>query len=279
MAYAEKRINKVIADRVNHLPDEIKEEVHQEILIRVWRAYQRLDDSGTWRKFIQEHVAKGVHDYMRSGKGFQEEKWEKGKSKAKVAIPDPDTEETETVDTDDVAPETESADVPTEPIQDVHRFKQRLSHRMEVVNSEDNSSLDVGDIAGLCGVHSGPISFDDRKFNWDLIARMAKVDPRLHLFAKYVAGSTQEEMAADFGVSRERLSQRLLSFDLWLDNECQGNPWARQALFAFDLEEAYGIPPHERGDMGLGWENEPVDLSSKESLSLMSLFKQEKFDF
>lgn len=281
LEYAGKQADKIMNEKASHLPREQKEEVRQNALVRAWKAYECLDIDKGWMSFIQRHAKGALLDYLREGKGFKETQWDDiEKEESKKVDPEIENERAEIDDdkqSDEDAPETIEAPTCGLPIPQPRKIKQRLNQRMSTVNQEDDRSLDVGEVAGIYGVH---IDFDESisaQVNWDLVARMASVDPQIHLIAKLIRGFTETSLAPDFGVTREMLSQRLYAFGLWLDDEYGNNPWARQALYAFGLEEAYGVPIPKRGDQKLGWGHDPVNLDSSDSLSLMSLFKQFEF--
>lgn len=282
LEYARKQADKFLKDRAAHLPPEQKDEVRQEAQIRAWKVYDQIDPEKGWMSFIQWHCKGAILDYLRDGKGFKESAWrDDEKEEAKKTDPDfcaeIDTEESDEEESLQDAPGASEISGSTSALPKPRKSKQYLNARVSTVSQEDDRSLDVGEIAGLHGVHIAPGQSISERVQWDLVARMSAVDPQIHLIAKIIRGFSETSLAPDFGVTREMLSQRLYSFGFWLDDEYGNNPWARQALFAFGLEEAFGVPIQSRGDQGLGWNHEPVNLDSSDSLSLMSLFKQFEF--
>jgi len=283
MAYADRQIDLYLRNLASHLPAEIRDEIRQEARMHCWEAYQRIDRE-TWKSFIQRRAEGAIKDYIRAGAGFKELGYSKSdKSEPDETSPESDDEsaesEAENDEVENSAQDAREEGGRTLPPKTPGKFKQRLSQRVSVISSDEDHALDCEEIAGLCGVYTEANMFDKVHIQWDLVARMAAVDPLIHLVAKFIRGMTEQELAPGFGVTREMLSQRIHAFGLWLDDECGGSLWARQALYAFGLEEHYGIPIEERGDKILGWENEPVDLDSSKSLELMSLFQQEEFPF
>jgi len=285
LAYAGKQADKYLRKHASHLPDEQKDEIRQETLLRVALAYGELDPSRGWKAFVQTHARGSVLDYLRAGSGFKETGWAKSDPDADDdAVSPEDMNSSEGVDFDGEAISSPVAAFDPSPCGSAptraQKFSQRLNRRASVVSAEDDQALDVEEIAGLHGIHSEAEESSFVNPKWDLIARMAAVDPEIHLIAKILRGFTQTELAKGFEVTREMLSQRIRIFFNKLDDpQFYHSPWVRQTIFAFGLEEFYHVPQKERGDRGLGWENSPVDLDSAKSLELMTLFHQAEFNF
>jgi DNA-directed RNA polymerase specialized sigma24 family protein len=273
LQYATKQVDKYLKDHASHLPPEQKDEIRQEALFRVSNAYADIDPSRGWKAFVQMHSRGAVLDYLRDGTGFKETKWDESN---REIVPE--------LETYAAGGDEEHEDEPDEAlvvqVPERKKFKQRLNQRVVVVSSDDNRALDVEEIAGIFGVHSEADDSNIFKPKWELVARMAAVDPEIHLVAKILRGFTQTELAPGFGVTREMLSQRIRIFFNKLDDpQFYHSPWIRQIIYAFGLEDMYCVPHKERGDQGLGWNNDPIDLDSCNSLSLMTLFQQEEFNF
>jgi len=66
-SYATKSIAHAIFKNAYYFPNEIKEELEQEAMLRVWKAYQVLDVSKGWKSFIQLHCTGAVLDYLKKG--------------------------------------------------------------------------------------------------------------------------------------------------------------------------------------------------------------------
>lgn len=272
LLYAGKQVDKYLKDHAAHLPREQKEEVRQEALLRVANAYPNLDPSRGWKSFVQNHARGGVLDYLRDGTGFKETRW----------VDPVDEEEMDSVESEDADDELEAdgeagTSVRGQPIAARPKFKQRLNQRVSIVSTDDGRTLDVGEVAGIYGVHNAAEEASIWPVRWDLVARMAAVDPEIHLIAKILRGFSQTELAPGFKVTREMLSQRIRTFFRKLDDpEFYHSPWVAQTIYAFGLSERYHM---DEKDQGIGWENEPVDLDSKDTLALMSLFQQLEFSF
>ena len=281
--YAEKQADKALRDSASQLPAEHKDEIRQKILIRAWKAYATLDASQGWKSFIQHHAKGAVKDYQRSGEGWKESRWDETRTK-------PEAVTTGSTNFDDPSPDTQEAHEPDNALECLEgddlisvapnpapapsRFKPRLSQRVSTVNSEDDRSLDVEEIAGIAGVFADPRQLT-AGVRWELVARMASVDRELHLVAKLIRGFTQQQLAQDAGCTREMLSQRFYGFIANLDSpENYHSRWWAQIIFALGLCEEYGMPDQ---DQALGWDLPPVDLDSPLTISLMPLMKQEEF--
>lgn len=221
LAYAEKSVKYHLMKLAIDWPVEQREEMQQNAMLRIIEAYPKIK-AVHWKSFVQLHCRGAVLDYKRDGKGFEESDWGLIEKAAAGGA---------------------------------HAF------RAEVFN-EDNESQDVETIAGLNGVNSETGMPEESVFHprWDLIARMASKDPLIHLIAKRLLGFTQEELAAPFGVSRERIAQRTAIFWEKLDDpRFYDLNWVKQTIFAFGLSEFYQM---EDKDLGVGWGYEPIDLYS-----------------
>lgn len=265
--YAIKQVQKSIRDRAAHLPKEQAEEIAQEALIRCANAYGSLDPERGWKAFVQTHCLGACLDYLRDGNGFKENRWDD-----KPEEPDP-----EPPVTDEEHQEREAPPPAAVQAKNAGRFRPRRLHRRVSVVNEDSQALDVEEVAGIAGVFSLQEGDDlDLRPRWELVARMASVDREILLVAKILRGFTQTELADDMGCTREMLSQRIRSFFSRLDSpEFYHSRWVRATIYAFGLEDRYHVPQKERGHQGVGFDLRPLDLDARESLSLMTLMKQE----
>jgi DNA-directed RNA polymerase specialized sigma24 family protein len=228
-------LNKLAPD----LPREQKDEISQRALQRIVQAYARLDPEKGWKAFTQTHCRGAVLDYIREGAGFEE------------TAGDPRKDEKRKANDDELAKDI------------AKRCSESLRTRVSMV-SDDDRSLDVEEIAGIHGIFAEDPEFEVDP-NWNLVARMASVDEDIHLVAKVLLGRTQESLSEMFGVTRERLSQRVQEFVERLDApEFYHNRWVRQTIFAFGLSGVYGM---DKFDEGLGYEFEPVDLLKDETVN------------
>jgi DNA-directed RNA polymerase specialized sigma24 family protein len=65
--YAKKSVLFYIEKKAPYLSRELKEEIEQDAMLRVWQAYQNLDPQRGWKSFIQLHCNGSVLDYLKSG--------------------------------------------------------------------------------------------------------------------------------------------------------------------------------------------------------------------
>lgn len=240
LEYAEKQIKYYIKENASYLPEEQKDEIRQEASIRLLSAYDRIDPEKGWMSFVQSHCWGSVMDYLRSGDGFEESG---------------DKEEED----DPAAPKTQKAP----------KLKKRIS-----LTSYDGEDRDLEHILGANGIFiedEDPSEFMVHP-NWDLIARLASRDEKVHLVAKILMGCTQTAEADNFGVSRERLSQRIREFFDELDKpENLHSKVINQTIYAFGLSQYFGMEPV---DNGVGWDWPPVDLKSANSKEEIERFIQ-----
>lgn len=235
--YAQKQVEIYLHKHGSDLPYEQKDEVRQNALMRAWVAYQGLDPERGWKSFIQQHCHGAVLDYIRDGRGFEESGWETKK------------------DDDELDPDTG--------LKVGEKWPDRIKHRFEVYDADTETVLDVEEVAGLNGVFFDCIDADRSQMNprWPLVARLASLNERTHLVAMTLLGYSQTELAATFGCSRERLSQMIKEFCLWIDNP--ENLYSRevnQTIFAFGMSKIFHQPDE---DNGYGWNLLPVNLFEK----------------
>jgi len=240
LLYAEKQIKIFVAKFGNNVPREHRQEMAQVARLRIFEAYERIDHRG-WKSFTQQHCRGAILDYLRWGDGFQERRLEKKR------------------------------DVPLEAV----KKGLRLRSRIQIVTDSGND-LSLEAVLGMFGVFAK----DDSRLlntNWELVARMARVDADIHLVAKLLLGFTQTELSSMFMVSRERLTQRLQDFCIGLDspNKYYSN-WIAQKIFAFGLSKYFH---QEERDLGFGWEYDPVDLDSNDINYIASIAPQLYFKF
>ena len=287
LKYATDQVDRLLREKAAHLQHEHRDEVRQEALIRVAKAYAELDVTRGWKSFVQTHCKGAILDYLRAGTGFKESRWgdpipEEADAADQIEPEEVSIEGEESEEAESALEALGEASVPDggTGLPRPKKFKQRLHQRVTVMSSDWESTLDAESIAGIFGVHTSRKESGIFNPNWDLIARMAAVDPEILLIAKTLRGFSQTDMAPGFSVTRERLSQRIRLFRDRLDSpEFYQSPWTRQTIYAFGLEEFYLVPLKDRGDNGMGWNNEPIDLDSDECEALMTLFFQEEFRF
>ncbi len=217
LKYAKPLLRKFVSERCADLPIEQKEEIYQDASIRLWEAYQGLDPERGWKSFVYNHCFGTVMDYLKSGKGFEEESWSIKKEEEHEAI-----------------------------------HVNKIRHRVSIVNSEDDT-VDIDQVLGMHGKFADA-KVGASKINWELLSRMASVDLPLRAFLQHIRGHNLEEIAATRGQSRTRVGQLVQEFiDRFDDPDLAADPWMDQVIWAlglsshFDLEdcdqsEIHGIP-------------------------------------
>jgi hypothetical protein len=111
------------------------------------------------------------------------------------------------------------------------------------------------------GIQLEEIEFDG--VDWDLISRMARGDHGLHILVRHFFREEPMSTLTDiFGVSRERIGQRLQDFlDGFNGPPLKYSSWRRQVIFALGLSCAFDLPSVDTGE---GWTYEPVDFERRE---------------
>lgn len=72
LKYAKPIIYKFINKYGSDIPKEQKEEIEQEVYLRLLENFKRIDQDLGWRSFTYNHCFGGVLDYLKAGDGFKE---------------------------------------------------------------------------------------------------------------------------------------------------------------------------------------------------------------
>ncbi len=226
--YATPLIHKFIGASASDLPREQKEEITQQAMLRLWKAYADLNADDGWKSFVYNHCRGAVLDYLKFGNGFQESKWSLH--------------------------------------HDAKKKTPKLSKRVQPSDTDDESpELQLDRIAGAHGIFS-ELDPDKIEIKWHLLARMASQDEHLHAFAKYLRGLSVEEMAPVFGLCRTRVSQMVQAFiDRFDDPEHSDCVWFKQCCYALGISKQLGMtdePARYPNGNFVGFNLKPVDLDS-----------------
>ena len=237
LAYAEPIIQKFISQHAIDLPYEQKDEIKQSARLRILQAYQNLDADAGWRAFAYIHARGAVLDYLKFGKGFQEQGWSLRKEEENGS-----------------------------------RNQLKIFMRMDLRQTDSSEdAFNIDQALGMNGVYSEQDTekeIDAIEINWDLLSRMAAKDQELHVFAKYIRGIGLEQMAPVFALKRARIGQLIQSFvERFDDPERADEPWFKQTCFALGICKLLGMPQVDQSDVlgfKVGWNYEPVNLDSLE---------------
>ncbi|MAD98800.1 MAG: hypothetical protein CMB99_15860 [Flavobacteriaceae bacterium] len=243
LSYLDAQVRRNLNIYASTLPFEQKDEIIQDARLRIIRYSKKYDiekDKG-WKALIQKKSRGYVLDYIRGRKGFMESKLGSDEQKSDEQDGQTPKPYTKRVSTTGVGPDGE--DILERVIDSKH-------------HCDLKSNLDQA--------------------NWDLISRMAFHDPLIHIVAKRILGFSQDELATIFRVSRERISQCEREFREKLDSpDYIKSRWVAQTIYAFGLSDQY----HQNtGDLGIGYEYEPVDLMSDSDNYLEQISPQLSFD-
>lgn len=236
IAYAHRTAVRYISHKNTGLPHEQREEIQQDAMLRVIRIYPRIENKG-WKSFIQKHIMGVSKDYYKTGSGFEENKTLCHKKKLDPAL------------------------------DDFESLAYRISNHLESQGLEEPAQ-DIETILAQNGVNAVEEFSLPICPNWPLLSRMARKDEDLRLVGKLLAGFTHTALSAEFGITRERLSQKVREFFARLDApEGVGDSWIEQCIFALGLCEYFGMP---NKDLKIGWEYDPVDMKVTEAPTFYS---------
>lgn len=289
LRYALGNVRKQIYDIAGYIPDEQKEEIEQEAMVRVIALYPKLDPSKGWKSFVYTHAVGAVKDYQKLGHGFSETRKSLGSNieelklllKAfKDAARDKclnikvDGEEFDFASLEDL--DEEIAEFEKDINSSISRAP-NLRDRVEV-KDEKGRTMDVEQILGMNGVFSrdGELC---REINWNLLARLASNDKELHALALNLKGFSLEAIAPVFGLSPQRVHGMIQSFTARFKVKLMfHDPRFKQVLYALGLCEYFDLPHVDQSlihSTKIGWDLDPVDLDSCTPLPT----KQISFEF
>lgn len=227
-------------------PEEHRQEMEQDALERIWKAYQRIDRPD-WKGFIQNHCRGAILDYIKMGRGFAEENLTIKNPKEKVL----------------------------EKYPNMLRHRQYPGKTKEGKEMQNDPEIVAGQYYDLLTDHLP--ERPDIKIDWEMIALIAPLDRDLHITAKLLLGFKLTELAEIFNVKREHISQRFNVFIKRLDDPRYiGDQWVENIIWALGLNEVYGleVPPRE-----IKFHVEQVDLWSTEKISGKKVPIQLSFKF
>lgn len=236
-------INKYGAD----IPDEHKEEIEGDAYVRLLEAYPRLDKELGWKSFTYNHCRGAVLDYLKFGKGTQENKWSIRK-------------------------------------EEDHKSRSRNKIKERVfLESSDGEEYDLDQVIGEAGLFS-EINIKEVNINWDLVARMSSCDESIHATAKWLRGFKIDEISRGFGVSRSKVAQLIQAFIFRFDDPAYClDTWFLQTAYAFGLCGKLGLKPIDQSKVvgyPIGWNIAPINLDSNKIMEIresvqLSLFEVE----
>jgi len=233
LEYAKPILNDLAGQFANKICAEQFEEIRQDAFLRLWRKYPRIEADKGWRSLVYNHCRGAVLDYLKHGKGFQEERW---------SIQKP------------------------EEVGDVHVGK--LQSRVPLTSS-DGEDICIDQIVGQNGIFD-ELNVDRIEIDWDLVAKLASQDECLHAFAKNLRGVTLEKIAPVFGIEIARAGQLVQAFiERFDDPEHADCPWFKQTCFALGICEVLGMPNVDQTKIlgfSVGHGLAPVDLDTTQPM-------------
>jgi RNA polymerase sigma factor (sigma-70 family) len=265
LKYAKPIVKKFIGQHAADSPREHKEEIEQCAYVRLIEAYDRIDAEKGWKSFVYTHSMGTVMDYLKSGRGFMEQKW---------SLQDKPEEEND--DEAELA-DTDQAEIPAGAATS-HRLP-RMRQRVYLV-SPDGEDMAIDQVLGQCGIFN-QLDIEKLNIQWRLVAKLASQDDRLHAFAKWLLGFNLEEIGQVFGLSRGRVGQMIKEFIALLDDPVASeSPGLRQTIYALGLCRKFGIPDRDQSEIfgiAIGHDLIPVDLESNNPFDIVSHYQMELF--
>lgn len=111
----------------------------------------------------------------------------------------------------------------------------------------------------ICEQYENRSESESLEINWPLLARLCSRDKNLYVFVRHkILGQTLAELANEFGVSRERVGQRVRRFIERIKRaHSNSDIWMLQTIYALGISELMGLPDC---DHNVGWDLEPVSM-------------------
>lgn len=223
LQYADKCVLLNINRYARKYPPEIKEEIRQTAAMRIFLASKKIDESKSWKSFVQYHARGAVLDYLKGGNGFTEE--------GKV------TDQNQ----DGIRFRVELSDNDNGEILDV-------SETLGLMGVFSDSSADRPSVEAKWDLLNRMATKD---FHLAIVGKVLLGFSQEDIAKQYNFKTTTTN-------TRERISQRLYEFFERLDDPfyfyCR---WENQCIFALGLTEKYGT---QNDDNGVGWDLPEVDL-------------------
>lgn len=154
-----------------------------------------------------------------------------------------------------------------------HGLRQRISTNCK----DEDEAIDLDKILGFTVMGQEVEVRELIDVNWDLLARLARRSPGLHIFVRHVLFDVElSQLEPIFGVTRERLSQVFHEFLASLDDpKFINDRFTNQVIYALGLSRLLGVPAVDNGQ---GWTLEPVDFTSTEPYCAGDRKTQMNFD-
>lgn len=230
ISYATPIIYKFINKYGSDIPEEHKQEIEQDTYLRLIEAFPRIDKDRGWKAFTYNHCRGTVLDYLKFGKGTQENKWSIRKDEDQNS-----------------------------------RSRNKIKERVFLEGS-DGEQFDLDEVIGKLG-HFNEIILNEVSINWDLVSRMSSVDESIHATAKWLRGFKIDEISKGFGISRSKVAQLIQLFISRFDDpESANETWFLQTCYAFGLCPKLGIQNVDQSKIvgyPIGWNMEPIDLDAE----------------
>lgn len=227
LKYAKPQVKKFLSDYAKDYPQELKEEMEQSAYLRLVEFYPQLEADSGWKSYVYHHCRGAVLDYIKFGKGFQEQKWSIQKTEGATS-----------------------------------RFQDKIRNRVSL-NDLQGEDVEIDHILGSNGIFS-ELKDAQSSIRWELVARMASIDEGIHALAKFILDIGIKEMTPSFELGRSRISQLIDAVVARFDDPEQAEcPWFLQTCYAFGLCEHLGMPDVDQSEVvgySIGWNLEPVDL-------------------
>lgn len=241
-AYAKKSVDHFLRKHAYQMAPELKEEIAQNAMMRVWEAYQKLEADKGWKSFIQLHCRGAVLDFIKMGSfedGFVSGS-EEGDLQSRIEIISEDS----------------GGSV----------LSEESTAALFGIFTDTNAT--EGELKPNWTLLSKMIGKDES------LHILAKI---LYGFSQE---EVAQQLATDLGVtiSRERVSQRIQEYQEQLDSPVNiGDAWIEQSIFALGLCSRFHMPEK---DSGLGHDLKSFDISDPESFrKARQYYEPSLFDF
>lgn len=239
-AYAKKSVDYFIAKHAYDFPFDQKEEISQNAMLRVWKAYQDINPEIGWKSFVQLHCRGAVLDYIKLGS------FEDGFSRATEHDHLSQRITIESSDGDTLSVEETAALFGV--YFDHHRIEKAFEPQWPLLSR----------LAG----------FDE---DLHIVAKVLLGFTQEEIADQFGHGQ-------GFSISRERISQKIREFFSRLDSpEFYNDRFTTQAIFALGMGQMFNQPDV---DNGFGWDLPVIEIENIESFKrAQTIYSPTLFDF
>jgi hypothetical protein len=225
--YAANSVRYFLSQHATRLSPELREEIFQDAMLRVWSAFQKMHPHKGWKSFVQIHCRGAVLDYLKGANGF-----------SVFNVPKSGDEQ--------LSPLFNSTTSLEGPVVSHDIFAGESDEYSDAVGGRDGFQPNWELLCRMAGA-------DDELH---IVCKYLLGFTQQEIADQFLNRNGER-------VSRERISQKIHAFFERLDSpEFYFDAWTHQCIFALGLSERF----HQKvRDNGMGWRLPLIDLLDAQS--------------